>query len=297
MLSLVTETGRLSAAVVIALTSLFFLTATAQAEKARAATKSDAKAVSPSDGVIKLYNGKNLDGLTTWLKDAKCWSKRKDPRGVFSVKDGVLHITGDGYGYVRTNERYRDYHLIVEYKWGKRTWGSRAKCARDSGLLVHCVGPDGSYSNIFMASIEVQIIEGGVGDFIAVPGKYADGRKITVKMSAETDKDRDGELVWKPGARKTTVEAFAQINWFGRDPDWEDKIDFRGPRDVDSPFGQWTRMDVICKGAEVTIIVNGVVVNKAYDVTPSAGQILVQSEGAEIFVRRWELWPLGKAPK
>ena len=100
--------------------------------------KEDASAVSPTDGVIELCNSKNLDGLTTWLSD----TKYKDPRGVFSIKDGILHITGDGFGYVRTNERYRDYHLVIEYKWGKRTWGNRKERARDSGVLVHCIGPD-----------------------------------------------------------------------------------------------------------------------------------------------------------
>ncbi len=74
-------------------------------------------------------------------------------------------------------------------------------------------------------------------------------------------------------------------------------MDVRGKQDLDSPFGQWTRMDVICDGTRMTNIVNGVVVNKCFDVSPSEGQILVQTEGAEIFIRRWELWPLSKAPK
>jgi hypothetical protein len=42
--------------------------------------------------------------------------------------------------------------------------------------------------------------------------------------------------------------------------------------------------------------VNGVVVNQCFDVNPSAGKILLQTEQAEILVRRWELWPLGKGP-
>ena len=54
-------------------------------------------------------------GLTTWLKDTKA----ADPRKVFRVADGVLHISGDGNGYVATEKEYRDYHLVVEYKWGQ----------------------------------------------------------------------------------------------------------------------------------------------------------------------------------
>ncbi len=268
---------------IVAFAAMAFSTALAQAEK---------KAVSPSDGVIKLYNGKNLDGLTTWLRDAK----HEDPRGVFSVKDGMLHITGNGYGYVRTNERFRDYHLVIEFRWGKRTWKPRVKRSRDSGVLVHCIGPDGGYSNVFMAGIEAQIIEGGVGDFIVCSGAERDGTKIPVSLSAEICKDRDGEKVWKAGGEKVTISG-GRINWYGRDPDWKDVIDFRGKDDVESPGQEWTRMDVICEGAKIKILVNGVLVNEGFDASTTEGQIMVQTEGAELFVRRWELWPLGKAPK
>ena len=77
---------------------------------------------------------------------------------------------------------------------------------------------------------------------------------------------------------------------------WDDSLGFRGKQDVESPYGQWTRMDVICDGNRITNLVNGVVVNKASEVSPSAGPILLQTELAEVWVRRWELWPLGKAP-
>src|SRR5436309_1587242 len=76
------------------------------------------EAVSPKE-VVRLFNGKDLTGLTTWLKDGK----RADPRKVFRVTAGELHITGDGFGYVATQKAYRDYHLVVEYRWGKRTDG------------------------------------------------------------------------------------------------------------------------------------------------------------------------------
>ena len=52
---------------------------------------------SPTDGVIRLFDGKSLDGLYTWLKD----TKYEDPRQVFRVTDGMLHITGNGLGAVR----------------------------------------------------------------------------------------------------------------------------------------------------------------------------------------------------
>jgi Domain of Unknown Function (DUF1080) len=58
---------------------------------------------------ITLFKGRDLDGWSHWLVDAK----GNDPRGVFSVKDGEIHISGDGLEYLKTNEQYRDYRLIV----------------------------------------------------------------------------------------------------------------------------------------------------------------------------------------
>jgi len=48
---------------------------------------------------------------------------------------------------------------------------------------------------------------------------------------------------------------------------------------------------------EVGTFVNGKKVNEAFDVTPREGRIQLQTELAEIFYRRWELWPLGQGPK
>ena len=251
-----------------------------------------AAAISPKTDVIRLFNGRNLDGFYTWLKDAKY----EDPRKVFTVENGVLRISGDGVGYLCTKQCYRNYHLVVEYRWGQRTWGNRVDRARDTGVIVHCVEPDGSYGQSFMAGIEAQIIEGGTGDFIVVPGKRADGGKIDVALTAEVAKDRDGETVWRKGGQRKTLNS-GRINWFGRDPDWADKRDFRGKQDVQSPGQEWTRLEVICDGGRIVQIVNGVKVNEGFDSVPSSGKILLQTEWAEAYVRRFELYPLDKPPQ
>jgi hypothetical protein len=244
--------------------------------------------IAPTQGVIQLFNGKDLSGLYTFLKD----TKYEDPRQVFTVHDGLLHISGDGFGGVITKEAYRNYHMICEFKWGERTWGSRVGHARDSGILVHGTGADDTYGGVWMESIEAQLIEGGTGDFIVVNGKGPANPSLTCEVS----KDRDGESVWTKGGEKQTFTG-GRINWYGRDPNWDDVIDFRGPKDVENPHGQWNRMEVICDGGRVAILLNGVQVNEGFDVHPAAGKLTIQTEGAEIFIRRWELWPLGQAPK
>ena len=269
--------------------ALIFLTTTL------AAAEPSKDAISPKTDVIKLFDGKSLDGFYTYLQD----TKYEDPRKVFRITEGLLHITGDGLGSIITKQTYRDYHLVLEFKWGPQTWKSRLNATRDSGLLVHSTGSDGAYNGIWMQSIEVQIIEGGMGDFLLVSGNGNQGEKVPIAMTCESDRDRDGEVIWKKGGQRERFDPnnSHRINWYGRDPDWEDKLGFRGKEDLDSPIGSWNRFDVFCEGEHIQTYFNGVLVNEGFDVFPSAGRLQLQTELAEIFVRRWELWPLGKGPK
>jgi len=72
-----------------------------------------------------------------------------------------------------------------------------------------------------------------------------------------------------------------------------DKKGYRGREDVESPFGEWTRLEVIARGDSLQYFVNGVLVNEAFECKPSEGRLLLQTEAAEMIVRRYELHPLG----
>jgi hypothetical protein len=161
---------------------------------------------------------------------------------------------------------------------------------------VHCVGADDGYGGTWPHSIESQIIEGGMGDIILVRGNGPDGKPLPMSLTAESTKDRDGEPIFKKGAPRQTFES-GRLNWWGRDPDWKDEIGFRGKEDLDNTLTDWTRMEVICDGDHIQIFINGVLVNEGFNAIPSAGKILIQTELAELWVRRWEIYPLGKAPK
>ena len=56
------------------------------------------------------------------------------------------------------------------------------------------------------------------------------------------------------------------------------------------------KLEVIADGGHLLYKVNGVVVNEAFEAKPNFGRILLQTEQAEMFVRRFELWPLNKPP-
>jgi len=247
----------------------------------------DAQPITPQK-VMPLWNGKDLSGLTTWLKD----TKREDPRGVFKVTDGMIHLSGDGLGELCTVQQYRDYHLVVEYKWGKRADGK--KYVRNSGILLHAVGPDDASSGIWPSSIECQVAQGCVGDVIPIRGKDASGKEFPVRLTAETEVAPDGRRHrWKSGG---TVKSFppvqSQLWWNKHDWDFKEFLDTRGKDDVESPLGEWTRVDCICAGDRITIKVNGQTVNECYNVYPAAGRIGLEVEGFEIFFRKFEVHPL-----
>jgi len=236
---------------------------------------------------VALFNGKDLAGLTTWLKD----TKTDDPRKVFRVTDGVLHITGDGFGYVATDKTYRDYRLVVEYRWGKKTDGG--KYVRNSGILLHATGPDGGAGGTWMASVECQLAQGCVGDLIVIRGKDDKQQVIPVEITSDVEIGPDKKPRWKDGGMRQTFTG-RQLWWNKHDPDFKELLDTRGKDDVESPLGEWTTVECVCQGKTITVSVKGTKVNHAYDVSPAGGKILLQSEGFELFVRKVELTPLGK---
>jgi hypothetical protein len=237
--------------------------------------------------ITPLFNGKDLGGLTTWLKA----TKREDPKKVFRLTDGMIHITGDGSGYLATEKPYKDYRVVIEYKWGKKTDGG--KYVRNAGLLLNATGPDGGANGTWMSCVECQLAQGCNGDLIVIRGKDEKGQTIPVSITSDVALGPDKRPRWKEGGTKT-VFTNRQLWWSKHDPDFKEYLDTRGKDDVESKLGEWTKVECVCDGPTITVLINGVKVNHAYDVTPAAGKILLQSEGFEWYVRKFELHPLKK---
>jgi hypothetical protein len=255
-----------------------------------------AAAISPTS-TIKLFDGTSLANFDTWLVD----HHEADPERVFTVVDQIdgapaIRISGKIWGGLLTKQAYRDYRLIVEFRWGGATWGNRKGRTRDSGVLLHARGRPGNTAKDFngpwLMSQEFQIIEGGVGDFLPVAGFTESGEQVRPSITVKSRKDRDGENVFDPNGQPNTFTG-GRINWWGRSEDWADKLGFRGPQDVDSPGLEWTQLEAVVSGGRLTYFVNGKLVNEGTDSSFTDGKIMVQSEGAEIYFRRIDLEPLG----
>src|SRR3990172_7379496 len=116
----------------------------------------------PQDGWTTLWNGRNLEGWSTWMQRPEPTSEvpglqrdangrytepigsGRDPLEGFTVASNVdgrpaIRISGEAFGELRSARSFKDYHLKFQFKWGEKKWPPRdgATTQRDSGLLYH----------------------------------------------------------------------------------------------------------------------------------------------------------------
>ncbi|GGG51261.1 hypothetical protein GCM10011414_21020 [Croceivirga lutea] len=201
-----------------------------------------------------------------------------DPMGIFSVTEDengelILNISGEVYAGLTSKKEYANYHLTFLFRWGERKYEPRLERKRDNGLLYHCHGEHGAFWNVWKSSLEFQIQEGDFGDLYTLAGTKA---KVTVD---EEGKWSDGSNLINNGVRVKR------------------KID------VESPHGQWTRVDLYVLGDSSAHVVNGNVVLALTDAISKEGNILdsgqlqIQSESAECYIKDMHLRPISKFPK
>jgi len=242
------------------------------------------------DGWMPLFNGKDLSGWDTWLgkpfQGKEVVGLNKDPQNVYTVVevDGkpAVRISGEVWGAITTKKEYSNYHFKLEFKWGDKKWPPRDKTVRDSGLLYHCVGPQGAAGTFWMRSQECQIQEKDCGDYWSVAGAIVD---------VEATKEK-GPLTYKKGGEKFTVPSKGT-----------------GSRIVKSETNEnpgWNTIEVLTVGGTSVHIVNGknvmVLTNSRQmvdgkEVPLTRGKLQIQSEGAEVYYRGMAIRPIEAIPE
>lgn len=83
-----------------------------------------------------LFNGKDLKA---WYSFLNTKGKNNDPEKVFTAENGLLHITGKEFGYICTENVFKNFHLSVEFKWGKKKDPPREAdtIKRDNGICFY----------------------------------------------------------------------------------------------------------------------------------------------------------------
>lgn len=245
-------------------------------------------ALAPARGgePVPLFDGKDTAKWYTFLRDH---GKDKDPNGAFTVRDGVLRVSGQDWGGLVTRDEYANYELRAEYAWGTKVWPPREKTARDSGFILHSTGADGAVGKSWLEGIQCNMLEGATGD-VTITGK---NKKYAFKAHAE-ERSAGGKsgFYWKDGAPERAFGPGDRLMWSGRDTAWENVLGFRGRHDVEKPVGEWNTLVVTTKGDTMTVRLNGVTVSRATGLGVTRGKIQIQSEGAEVFFKRITLTPL-----
>src|SRR5262245_49165710 len=114
---------------------------------------------------VQLFNGKNFDG---WYVFVRGDGKDNDPSKVFTIEPGgIIHVSGEKFGYLSTQKEYENFRFSVDFKWGEKRGAGRENAKRDAGILYNAVGPD----KVWMTSLECQIQEGDVGDVYLTTGE------------------------------------------------------------------------------------------------------------------------------
>ena len=108
----------------------------------------------------KLFNGKDLSGWDYFLVDSD--SKKSD---VWSVRDGILVCKGEPMGYLCTKKEYKNFRLIVEWRWAPGTEPG------NSGVLMRITGEPMMLPNC----VEAQLQSGSAGDMYGFQGFSIDG--------------------------------------------------------------------------------------------------------------------------
>lgn len=247
-----------------------------------------------------LLNGKDLNGWDTYLgpqfppgsedrAGVEPIGLNKDPKQVFAMvqEDGkpALRISGEHFGGISTVKEFENYHLQLQFKWGKQKWHPRQDAKRDSGVLYHAVGQHGVDWGFWMRSQEFQVQEGDCGDYWGLDGATMD---IPARRQGEKD------WVYDP---EGTVMAFAADTQAGRH--------CIKSLDAEAPTGEWNTLDLYYFGGTAVHVVNGKVTMVLYHsrhpkdgkmLPLTKGKIQIQSEGAEVFYRNIRIRTIDEIP-
>ena len=255
------------------------------------------KAAGPA---VTLFNGKDLKDWDAWLGYADPALTYKRPpvapigagaqsADIFKVvvEDGrpALYVNGKTWGSLVRRGDFHDYHLRLQYKWGKGRWAPRETQAPNNGLLYHSHGAPGAVWGTWSQAVEFEIMTGSIGMVVPV------GEAISVTTDAIDDPALiPPKLRFTPGGRVQTVQG-GTGNW-----------NVEAYSDAENPAGEWNTLDLYVLGDRAVHVVNGVPVLEVRDLKADGrplthGAIQLQSEGAETFFRDIVIEPITSLPK
>ena len=120
----------------------------------------------PTDGWIKLFNGRNLDG---WTPKIRYHAAGVNFGNTFRVENGLLTVGYEAYdkfderfGHLFYKDSFSNYRIRVEYRFiGQQVAGGPGWATRNSGVMLHGQTPESmTIDQDFPVSIEAQFLGG-----------------------------------------------------------------------------------------------------------------------------------------
>jgi hypothetical protein len=247
-----------------------------------------------------LFDGQDLKDWDAWLGYADPGLTYKRPpiapigatvqsADIFKVviEDGrpALYVNGKTWGSLVHRGDFRNYHLRLQYKWGKGRWAPRETQAPNNGLLYHSHGAPGAVWGTWSEAVEFEIMTGSIGMVVPV------GETISASTTVVDDPALiNPKLRFAPDGQAKTVQ--------GGTADWN--VEAYG--DAEKPAGEWNTLDLYVLGDHALHVVNGVPVMEVRDLKANGhplthGAIQLQSEGAETYFRDIVLETITAMPK
>jgi hypothetical protein len=247
---------------------------------------------------IRLFNGADLTGFETYLGSLGAKKAplglNNDPEKVFSAQRGELHISGKTVGVIQTVKEYSNYHLTMEYHWGERRWAPRAELPRLSGLILHAFGPGGSIHGWSVAGVLCSVGEIETGA-LSVPDTPLKPLVLNAEVeTVELGKNDRTLFIYKPGSPTTTVKTGA-VHSMGFRPASARGIAKAAAASAGAT-GESHTLEVVCEGTNITVTRDGKLVNQARVSGLTRGKIAIESQGAELVIRKLEIELLDAPP-
>jgi hypothetical protein len=200
---------------------------------------------------IDLFNGKDFTGWKHYLQPEKDVPDRVRKNLSTPVKFEDVWSVQDGT-IVCKGQPFG--YLVTEKEFGDfdltLEWRWKPGSNRgNSGVLLFVVGED----KIWPKSVEAQLAAGQAGDFWLI-----DRPQFDVPKSQQDPRSARHYF-------RTVKEG------------------------VEKPAGEWNKYEIRCRNGDVTLTINGKLVNEGKNADPKKGRIGLQSEGTEIHFRNIKL--------
>jgi len=190
----------------------------------------------------------------------------------WTESEGVLVCSGKPMGGARTQQRYRDFELTLEWR--------HLEHAGNSGVFLWC--PESAFTDLLpgtlpRSGIEVQVLDLGYEtnweQANDSPSNWftSHGDVFPVGDSTMTARTPQIDYVNERGAAYTVGSP-------------QSSRSFPTKRLV-RPAGEWNHYRVLAKGGAVTLWVNGEEVNGGTECTPAEGYLALEAEGAPVEFR------------